>query len=62
VFGGDEREPGKTFLVPVPDRTAETLMAVIDAWIEAGTTVISDGVRTAISTRKVTCTTPSTIA
>jgi len=42
VFGGVERESGKTFLVPVPDRTAETLMAVIDAWIEPGTTVISD--------------------
>ena len=42
VFGGVDRESGKTFLVPVPDRTAETLMAVIDAWIEPGTTVISD--------------------
>jgi len=42
VFGGVEGESGKTFLVPVPDRTAETLMAVIDAWIEPGTTVISD--------------------
>jgi len=40
VFGGVERESGKTFLVP--DRTADTLMAVIDAWIEPGTTVISD--------------------
>jgi transposase-like protein len=42
VFGGVERESGKTFLVPVPDRTADTLMAVTDAWIEPGTTVISD--------------------
>jgi len=42
VFGGVERESGRTFLVPVPDRTADTLMAVIDAWIEPGTTVISD--------------------
>jgi hypothetical protein len=40
VFGDVERESGKTFLVP--DRSAETLMAVIDAWIEPGTTVISD--------------------
>ena len=32
MFGGVERESGKTFLVPVPDRTADTLMAVIDAW------------------------------
>jgi transposase-like protein len=42
VFGGVERESGKTFLVPVPDRTADTLMAVIDAWIEPGNTIISD--------------------
>jgi transposase-like protein len=42
VFGGVERESGKTFLVPVPDRTAKTLMAVIDTWIEPGPTVISD--------------------
>jgi transposase-like protein len=42
VFGGVERESGETFLVPVPDRTAETLMAVIDTWMEPGTTVISD--------------------
>jgi len=37
-----ERKSGKTFLVPVPDRTVDSLMAVIDAWIEPGTTVISD--------------------
>jgi hypothetical protein len=42
VFGGVERESGRTFLVPVPDRTADTLMAVLDALIEPGTTVISD--------------------
>jgi transposase-like protein len=41
VFGGVERETGKTFVVPVPDRTADTLMAVIDTWIETGTTVTS---------------------
>jgi len=40
VFGGVEREPGKTFLVS--DRTANTLLAVIGTWIEPGTTVISD--------------------
>ena len=38
MFVGVERESGRTFLVPVPD----TLMTVIDAWIERGTTVISD--------------------
>jgi transposase-like protein len=42
VFGGVERESGKTFLVPVQDRTADALMTVISDWIEPGTTVISD--------------------
>jgi len=42
VFGGVERESGRTILVPVPDRTADTLTAVIYAWIDPGTTVISD--------------------
>jgi hypothetical protein len=42
VFGGVERESGKTFLIPVPDRTADTLKVVINVWIEPGTTVISN--------------------
>jgi len=42
VFGGVERESGETFLVPVPDRTADTLMTVIHDWIDPGTTVISN--------------------
>jgi transposase-like protein len=42
VFGGVERESGRTFFVPVSDRTADTLMNVIRAWIEPGTTLISD--------------------
>jgi hypothetical protein len=42
VFGRVERESVKTFLVPVPDRTADTLVAVINAWIEPGTMNISD--------------------
>jgi transposase-like protein len=42
VFGGVERESSKTFLIPVPDGNADTLMAVIDTWIEPGTTVITD--------------------
>jgi transposase-like protein len=42
VFGGVERESCKTFLVPVPDTTADTSMAVITAWIEPDTTVISN--------------------
>jgi hypothetical protein len=42
VFGGVERDFGKTFLFPIPDRTADPLMAVIDEWMEPGTMVISD--------------------
>ena len=42
MLGGVERESGNTFLVPVPDRTSDTLMAIIRDWIEPGTTVISD--------------------
>jgi hypothetical protein len=42
VFGGVERESGKAFLFPVPDRTADTLIGVIRAWIEPGTIIISD--------------------
>jgi len=34
VFGGVERESGRTFLAPVPDRTADTLVAIIRDWIE----------------------------
>jgi transcriptional regulator GlxA family with amidase domain len=41
VFGGVERESGRTLLVAVPDRTADTLVAIIRDWIEPGTTVIS---------------------
>jgi transposase-like protein len=42
VFGGVERETGRTFLVPVLNRDTDTLLAVIHKWIEPGTTVISD--------------------
>ena len=42
VFGGVECESSRTFLVPVLDRTAETLTGVTRAWIEPGTTLISD--------------------
>jgi hypothetical protein len=42
VFGGVERDSGRTFFVPFSDRTTNTLMAVIDSWIVPGTTVISD--------------------
>ena len=42
VFGGVERESGETFLVPVPDRTADTLMTIIRDWIKPSSTAISD--------------------
>ncbi|GFV70284.1 putative transposase-like protein [Trichonephila clavipes] len=42
VFGGVERKTGRCFLVAVHDRTAETLLGLIESWIEPGTTVISD--------------------
>jgi len=42
VFGGAVRGSGRTFLVPVPNRTADTLTAFLREWIEPGTTVISD--------------------
>ena len=42
MFGGVERESGRTFLVPVPDSTTNTLVAIIRDWIGLGTTVISD--------------------
>lgn len=42
VFGGIERESGRCFLVPVEDRSAETLVGVIKEWILPGTTIISD--------------------
>ena len=42
MFGGVERGSGKTFLAPVPDRTADTLAAIIREWVEPSTTAISD--------------------
>jgi hypothetical protein len=42
VFGGVERESGRMFLVPVPDRAVDTLMTAMNACIEPDTTVISD--------------------
>ena len=42
VFGGVERGSGRLFLVSVPDRTADTLEAIIHDRIEPATTVILD--------------------
>lgn len=42
VFGGYERETGRCFMVPVENRNATTLLAIIKEWIKPGTTIISD--------------------
>jgi len=42
VFGGYERESKKLFIECVPDRSAETLLAIIKKWIKPGTTIMSD--------------------
>jgi transposase-like protein len=42
VFGGIERGTGRTFLVAVHDRSAETLIEIIKQWILPDTTIISD--------------------
>ena len=43
VFGGREREDGsKCFMVPVPDRTANTLLPIIEKHIEKGSIIYSD--------------------
>jgi hypothetical protein len=42
VFGGVERGSGRMYLVPVTDRTVDTMTNVISAWIEPDTTFISD--------------------
>ena len=44
VFGGVERDThsGDCFLIPVPDRSAPTLLALINEWILPGTIICSD--------------------
>ncbi|GFX33363.1 putative transposase-like protein [Trichonephila clavipes] len=42
VCGGVERKTERCFLVAVHDKMAETLLGLIESWIEPGTTVISD--------------------
>jgi hypothetical protein len=42
VFGGIEGGSGRTFLVAVGDRSAETLLDHIKEWIKPETTIISD--------------------
>ena len=42
VFGGIEEESRKSFLVTVVDRTENTLIPIIQQWIEPGSIIISD--------------------
>lgn len=43
VFGGIERQSGKCFLIEVPDRSANTLLPLIEQNILPGSHIISDG-------------------
>ena len=42
VFGGIDRETKDTFMIPVHDRTAATLIPIIQQYILPGTTIHSD--------------------
>lgn len=42
VFGSIERDTGNCFLVPVPDRTADTLLVLVRQWICPSTTIMLD--------------------
>ncbi|XP_039297793.1 uncharacterized protein LOC120354530 [Nilaparvata lugens] len=42
VFGGLCQETGECFLVPVEDRSAQTLLPIIQQHVRAGSTIISD--------------------
>jgi len=42
VFGGVEKESGRVFMEVVENRKAETLIPLLEKWVEKGTTVISD--------------------
>ena len=42
VFGGICRESRAFFMVPVADRTSDTLLSIISEYIEPGSTIISD--------------------
>lgn len=42
ILGGIERGSGRSFLVPVRDRTARTLIRLIRRWVLPGTTIITD--------------------
>ncbi|KAK9874101.1 hypothetical protein WA026_002455 [Henosepilachna vigintioctopunctata] len=41
VFGGIERNTNKNFLIPVLNRSKETLLEIINEWVLPGTTIMS---------------------
>lgn len=42
IFGGIERNTNRLFVVPVENRSSNTLLGVIQKWIKPGSTVVSD--------------------
>lgn len=42
VLGGIQRSDKATFLLPVPDRSAKTLIRIIRRWVAPGTTIVTD--------------------
>ncbi|XP_066152494.1 uncharacterized protein [Euwallacea fornicatus] len=42
ISGGFERDTKRVFLVPVENRTSQTLLQIIKEWIHPGTTIVSD--------------------
>ncbi len=43
VLGGVQRNnPRHLFMVPVPDRTAQTLLPIIQQWVQPGSRIITD--------------------
>jgi transposase-like protein len=53
VFGGTCRETGECFLYAVEDRSAKTLLPIIELAIKRGTTIISDAWRAYMSIKDI---------
>jgi hypothetical protein len=60
VFGGVERWSGRTFPVPVPDRTEDTVTALVLRWIEPARLSATARVRIVMLIHSATRTAPST--
>jgi len=43
VFGGIERGTNNWFLVPIQDRSRETLLELVEQWILPGSLIVTDG-------------------